>query len=578
VEDDLLTKGACVDIQDVSEEAPVVAPPQSSATQPRAVKHGRRGALVAAIGIPTALTGLHATLYGRWIVDDAAISFAYARSIAKGLGPVLQPGDPPVEGYSNPAWEALLVLGRWLGIFDQGSWFGIPDYVAFPKLLAILCCAILFGAYYAIASTLTAWPVRVTVVAGAIAATIPSFTIWAFSGLENALYAATVGWIAAVLVRATTRGNLLLAKTAIASGLLAALAALIRPDGLIYVLAYPLVVVALMKGPRLRACTVNLLAFSLPMGAYVLWRFVTFGQLLPNTALAKAQGLPGLLSIARPFELIVYSGCAPALLGLALVVYALRTRSDKKTGLLALLLTFGLAILDYALLRGDWMGQRRFATPIWALAAILICVAGALVFAADTQRNRRVLVRAAAVTAIVMIAVSGYEAMLFRRNPTVPVCAVASYAGWTVNAYASALNLRNAVIVTPDIGGSAMVSDLKVVDLAGLADAELAKLWRRGDMSGVRTHIFAARPEFIEIHDAWSRKTGLTDDPRLTSDYSPITRTSPTDGLWVRRDLAMALAALGTRPVSARSRPLLPSKPYQLVNPLESCGQLTARG
>jgi hypothetical protein len=562
----------------VCEEAPVVAPPQSSATQPRASRGGRLRALVAAVGIPTALIGFHAAVYGRWIVDDAAISFAYARSIAKGLGPVMQPGDPAVEGYSNPAWVALLIVGRWLGIFDHGNWFGVPDYVAFPKLLAILCCAILFGAYYAIASTLTAWPVTVTVMAGAMVAVIPSFTIWAFSGLENALFAATVGWFAAVLVRATTRGDVLLPNTAIASGLLAALAALTRPDGLIYVLAYPLVVVTLAKGPRLRACAINLSAFGIPLGCFLLWRFTTFGQLLPNTALAKGQGLPGLLSVARPFELIVYSGCAPALLGLALVVSALRTRPDRKTSILALLLVFGLAILAYGLLRGDWMAQRRFATPVWALGAILICVAGALVFAEATQRNRRVIVRAAAVTAIVMIVVSGYEAMLFRRNPTVPVCAVASYAGWTVNAYASALNLRNAVIVTPDVGGSAMVSDLKVVDLAGLGDAEIAELWRRGDMYGLRTHILDARPEFIEIHDAWSKKTGLTDDPRLAVDYSPITQTSPTDGLWVRRDLAAALAALPTRPVSTSSQPLLSSKPYQLANPLESCGQLTARG
>ncbi|MGA9491845.1 MAG: hypothetical protein WBV80_16575 [Mycobacterium sp.] len=123
-----------------------------------------------------------------------------------------------------------------------------------------------------------------------------------------------------------------------------------------------------------------------------------------------------------------------------------------------------------------------------------------------------------------------------------------------------------------------MVSDLKVVDLAGLGDGEIAELRRRGDMSGLRTHILDARPQFIEIHDAWSKKTGLTDDPRLTSDYSPIAQSSPTDGLWVRRDLVAAVAALATRPVSTRSRPLLPSKPYQLANPLESCGQLTARG
>ncbi len=89
-----------------------------------------------AIGLPTLLVAAHALVYGLWLVDDAGITFAYARSIAAGAGPVLQPGAPPVEGYSNPAWLALLVLGRWLGLFDHSTWFGVPDLVAYPKALA----------------------------------------------------------------------------------------------------------------------------------------------------------------------------------------------------------------------------------------------------------------------------------------------------------------------------------------------------------------------------------------------------------------------------------------------------------
>ena len=139
-------------IERVGEEAPVVGPPHSSATQPQPPAAGRvrRGALVAAIGIPTALTGLHAAVYGRWIVDDAAISFAYARSIAKGLGPVMQPGDPPVEGYSNPAWVALLALGRWLGLFDHGAG------LAFPTMLHFRNCWRYFAArFYSVPITLS---------------------------------------------------------------------------------------------------------------------------------------------------------------------------------------------------------------------------------------------------------------------------------------------------------------------------------------------------------------------------------------------------------------------------------------
>ncbi|HWM05717.1 MAG TPA: hypothetical protein VNP92_25535, partial [Actinophytocola sp.] len=71
--------------------------------------------------LPTAVTTLHALAYGRWIVDDAGITFAYARSITSGAGPVLQPGAEPVEGYSNPAWLLVLAAGRAIGLFDRGA-------------------------------------------------------------------------------------------------------------------------------------------------------------------------------------------------------------------------------------------------------------------------------------------------------------------------------------------------------------------------------------------------------------------------------------------------------------------------
>jgi hypothetical protein len=54
---------------------------------------------------------LHASRFGFWIVDDAAITFAYTRNITDGNGSVLQPGATPTEGFSNPTWLALLAIG-----------------------------------------------------------------------------------------------------------------------------------------------------------------------------------------------------------------------------------------------------------------------------------------------------------------------------------------------------------------------------------------------------------------------------------------------------------------------------------
>jgi hypothetical protein len=542
-----------------------------------------RYAPVVAIGTPTVLVTLHALVYGRWIVDDAAITFAYARSITDGLGPVLQEGAPPVEGYSNPSWLALLMAGRWAHLFDHGQWFGVPDYVAFPKLLALLCCALLFGAFYRIAVAVTRWPITVTVVAGGIVALLPSFVIWAFSGLENSVLAMTVGWLAALLTVGVIRGELLSARTATACGSLAALAALTRPDGMIYALAYPLAALLLVsdrRGLRLRAALLALSVFAIPVIAYALWRFSTFGLVVPNTAIAKAQGLPGFRNVLRGLELIRFSGVAPALLGGGLVVAALRQRTAQTPALLAILLMFGLAFLEYSLLPFDWMAQRRFATPVWVMGALTITVAGALVLADASRRRRNVVAATAAVTAAVCAVVFADAALSFRRDPTVPVCAVASYAGWTVSSYAAALGLRDAKVVTADVGGTAMVTDLRIIDLAGLTDRNIARRWAENDFSGLRDDVFAAKPEFIETHDGWSKITGLTEDPRLASQYMPLSQTSDTDGLWARSDLATAFAALTPRPASPRSLPLgtSPTPPYQLVNPLASCAPLSPSG
>src|SRR5699024_9331512 len=194
----------------------------------------------------TAAIGAHAALYGYWIVDDAAITFSYARSLTEGWGFVVQQGGTTVEGFSNPAWLALLVLGRSLGLFDHGTLLGIPDYVLYPKALALLCCAgMLLGVYLA-AVRVTRRPWLATSAGGLILAAIPSLVMWAFSGLENPLYAVIVVWLTVLVFRAALDDRLLSTRVAVAAGSLAAVAALTRPDGLLYGGVYPLVALLLM--------------------------------------------------------------------------------------------------------------------------------------------------------------------------------------------------------------------------------------------------------------------------------------------------------------------------------------------
>ncbi|MFR9803236.1 hypothetical protein ACL02T_13165 [Pseudonocardia sp. RS010] len=534
-----------------------------------------------AVAIPTVLTGLHGLVYGRWIVDDAAITFAYARSIATGAGPVLQPGVDPVEGYSNPAWLALLVLGRWLGVFDHGAWFGIPDYVLFPKVLGLLCAAGVFACMYATARYVTRRPVLVTVIAGSATATVPSFVIWVVSGLENSLLALTATGIAAVLARAAAAGRLTTSRTATICGLLAALAALTRPDGLVYGAAFPLAVLVSARPQPARvvgrAVATSLGAFALPVAGYFAWRAATFGELLPNTALAKAQGLPGIESLARPGELVVHLGWSTVVIGALAVGAALARPSRLRDALIVWLVPLALAVVAYVVLEPDQMGQQRFASPVWPLFSFAVVLAGGSVAGLLARRGRAL----AAAVVVVGAASSCFgfvgQAREFRAAPTVPLCVVAANTGAGPNLYADLLHLDRATLVAPDMGGAGLVSRLRLVDLVGLTDAKMAALWAADDMAGLRDHVFdVVRPELLKTHGWWSTSTGLLADPRMAG-YVKVEDVDPVSGLWVRADLVSPAQLQMLR--DAAERTVMPRwAHYQKAAPLASCGDTLERG
>ena len=175
------------------------------------------------------------------------------------------------------------------------------------------------------------YPAAVTAVAGCACALIPSFVIWSVSGLENALLAAAVAVQVAVVVR--RRDRLAAVLPALACGLLAALAALTRPEAAVYAATYPLalLVVGRPRWRELGAAALSVVAFAVPFGAYLAWRLATFGQWLPTTAIAKSQGLPTVAGFAKVGSLIAYAGWPIVLVGTLLVGAALAGAAGRAT-------------------------------------------------------------------------------------------------------------------------------------------------------------------------------------------------------------------------------------------------------
>lgn len=535
-----------------------------------------------AVGPPTVALALHLSLYGRWLVDDAGITFAYARSIAEGAGPVLQPGAAPVEGWSNPSWLAVLVLATWVGAFDHGTWFGVPDLVAFPKALALACGAGVAAAFHLVAREVVPGRWRAAgaaAAAGVLVAGIPSYVVWLASGLENPLLALAASALAATLVRAASRERLTAPATAVTCGLLAALAALTRPDGLVYVLAFPLALLALVRGRRVGAAVVaagvSVLTFAVPYGGYLLWRHATFGSWVPNTAVAKAQGLPDVATLNRPGELVPVAGWLLVVLAAGAVGAALLRPGRHRPLLAVLLVPLGLALGAYAVLEPDWMGLHRFATPVWALGALVAVVAAERALGAATARARIATGAVAAVALVVSGTVWTDTEERFRAGPTVPLCAIAAGMGAAPNAFGDVLGIPSGRIATPDVGGTALASRYEVVDLAGLVSAPIARLQADGDMAGLRDHILdQVRPEFIETHGNWTRNTGLLADPRTAQRYVPVLMVTPDSGYLVRRDLVTDPARLAAATALARDVTQPRREAAVRDAPRASCGAL----
>lgn len=476
---------------------------------------------------------------GRWIVDDAGISFAYARDIAEGHGPVVQAGAAPVEGYSDPTWVALLAVGRLLGLFDHGAWFGIPDYVLFPKALAMLCViGILICSYAACLAVLPSREVAaaVTALAGSALAFIPTFVLWTFSGLENSLYALLVTAVAVLLMRAAAVGpdRLLSRRTAVVAGVLVALAALTRPDGLIYFAAYPMVVLLVVDRRRAREAIRPVGFFAAPAcglyGGYVLWRRFEFGRWLPNTAVAKAQASPSAEDLNRISDVLQYPGLVISLVAIAVVVAAAVAVPALRPPLAALLVPLALALVAYCVLNPDWMGQLRFATPVWPPAVLVTAICAARLVVKPGLRRRIGLVGSLAGAVYLAHGVTGPMLGDSVSQPVVPLCVVADENGELFNSFADLAGLEHGSLLLPDLGGTALTSRLTLRDTAGLVDAKVADFLHAKDMAGLRDYIFTVmQPTFIQTHGAWSPTlmAGSGFDPRMLRDYTQIYPPSP---------------------------------------------------
>lgn len=457
----------------------------------------------------------------QFTIDDSGISYAYARHIATGLGPVAAPGAPWVEGYSNALWVMLLAPFQWfsLPLADVSKWLGVA---CFAVSLGVGVWLLLkeYGQRLGTAALAAGWAL--------LLGTCVEVVVWVVAGLENALLGALLlGLVAADRAEREHPERLPL------SSLIGFALCITRPEGILY--AAPILALkgwgvwrsGRSWGPVLRAA----LYFAVPLILYHALHFAVFHEWVPNTYYAKPQGR----SLGRGVDYL-RKGLRDTGLGYLLPLAALGcVRAVRNKIALVWYCVAGTTFILYS--GGDWMPYARFVS-YFAPALVLLAVHGVANIGALTAwaverlapRFRDIIVEAT------VLMVLGGAVWLWRNHhePRFAKESKSKFCHFCQRTSDSArlqkvsrdADLGRVTVLTHDFGGPSWQANESYypLDFLGLCDASIARIRRDQDRMWANTllspYLFHEQPHaptWIYLpRNFWK---GLKDLPEYRSGY-----------------------------------------------------------
>lgn len=244
-------------------------------------------------------------LYSDYRGDDTWITAVYVRNINRGLGFRFNPSEPPIYAATSPLWT--LVLAGTCALTDR----------------PIVPTAQLIGGALCLVSLLLFWRLCRSVFGGAMSvlavlmlAFDPHFLKLEYLGMESGLTLTLL--LGALLLgrRHTSRA------ASLAAMVLAGLLALTRPEGI--VLMPLLLAERCLTGPSRHTVKDTALlcaAWAFVIMPWMIYAYLTFGTVVPNTAIAKRGMLPPLEAMRSAMATLMSGqGLAVGLLTCGLLV------------------------------------------------------------------------------------------------------------------------------------------------------------------------------------------------------------------------------------------------------------------
>lgn len=514
------------------------------------------------------VTTIHYLLHRGFTVDDAAISFSFARNFAEGFGlGSLYPGAVRVEGYSNFLWVIFLGAGTRLG-FDTilvSKALGLAFSLGCVLMLYLILRDYLHQKWMLVGLVLL--PASLT------------FIFWSVSGLENAFYAFLI--LSAVYLLIIEQRNP--SRFPAGSAIILVLVGMTRPEGLIYALAglaYKVIQLAIpwtsgehdQKRLRIKNLLIWIAVFAAGYGIFKAWHLWYFAYPWPNPVYAKAGWRSTDLTQVwfQPEGWVYLRGYFRTYGAVYLVPFIVFGGAVALLNDLRVLVFFALASLILPLYTHDWMVNYRFVYPFIPFATALI------ILAADQlwhwflgKKESPVLLRAAALVVGILFAfvlarstwanirLAELQLECGYQKPWAEARCIGDKNYWTMaevgtmyanlNTYAELIGIQDPLYLIPDIGATSYELNYRILDLAGLADIHLA---RADETSIVKQYLFEEQlPDFIRTHSVWTRRTDLTALSAIWENYIPIEvredKHGRTHGTFVRKNLIVTDALTG---------------------------------
>lgn len=441
-------------------------------------------------------------------LDDSYIHLQFARNLAAGRGLSYNPGEL-VTGSTAPLWTALLALLSYLP--------GNP--LAWAQAAGALLYLGTVDATWRLARELGLARGLAALAGGLTLAT--GWLVWsALSGMEVPLFALLSLW--GIILHLRERAAALAGGGALPlAAAVLALAALARPEGLLLLaLSFADRSLLLVRRPPVRRRPeLGRLAAGAGLAACVLAGPLLFyrlagGSFLPTTFGAKGgqlrQWLPNLQYIdtvlaiflrPQPFMTLLAGG------GVAALVARLGTRRDR-----GLLPALWLVLLPLAYSTISPAGSHalvgnfgRYYFPLFPVL-VLLGVLGLAEAAANLRLARSALLRALLVALLVAPTLFDLAAHagVYSLNLANVEAGDVRAARWL-----AARLPAEALLAVNDIGVFKFLLPNRVVDLAGIANPELAREVAARVAGGVRFEeamaaaVAARRPDYVAIFPAW---------------------------------------------------------------------------